>query len=220
MANELLQFGKSGASIVGTKRYVKPLKSREIPDRLLKYEKAEELASEIKFDENDRYFAIVSGQFIFGDFIEALIVGNNFYCKDIVISTLSMSQNNVDSLQNLIDGGYVQSMGLIISDYFYSHERGGLVPYIYKCLDRDNKFQLAASGTHCKICLIETECGKKIVIHGSANLRSSSNLEQICVENNADLYDFNFEWQSAILEKFSTIKKSIRHSTQWQVVQK
>lgn len=124
-----------------------------------------------------------------------------------VVSLLSMSENNVDSLANLLNGGYVDSLDLIVSDYFFSHERRNLVPYMYQELDKDDKFQLAASSTHCKLCLIETHCGMKIVMHGSANLRSSSNIEHICIEENPALYDFNMEFQAAIIEKYKTIRK-------------
>lgn len=209
-------------------RYITPPPSFEIDERYLKYSNAEKLAKDILIDKNCRHFVVIDGTFIFGDFIEALIVENNYLVKRMVISTLSMSQNNVDSLRNLLDGDYVQQLDLIVSDYFYSHEKSDLLPYIYEQLDIDNKFQLAAAGTHCKLCIFETECGKFICIHGSANLRSSSNIEQFVVEENETLYNFNLEFQEAILEKYKTINKnsksvyqnkSLRNKQLWQVVQ-
>jgi hypothetical protein len=209
-------------------RYITPPQSEEIDERYLKYSDAKKLAKNIEIEKNIRHFFIINGTFIFGDFIEALIVEKNYLVKRMVISTLSMSQNNIDSLRNLIDGDFVQKLDLIISDYFFSHEKGDLIPYMYQELDIDNKFQLAAAGTHCKLCLIETECGKFIIIHGSANLRSSSNIEQFVVEENEQLYQFNLEFQENILEKYKTInhnidshfkKKSLRGNKLWQVVQ-
>ena len=131
-----------------------------------------------------------------------------------------MSQNNADSLNNLLEGGYVDELNLIVSDYFFSHERQGLIPYIYEVLDKEDKFQLAVAGTHCKLTMIETHCGLKITMHGSANLRSSGNIEHICIEENNALFDFNHEIQSAIIDKYKTIKKSVRHEILWQAVQK
>ena len=136
----------------------------------------------------------------------------------MTISTLSMNQNNVDSLANLLQGDYVQNLNLIVSDYFFAHERNGLIPYIYQELDKDDKFQLAAAGTHCKLCIIETECGKKIVIHGSANLRTSSNIEQFVIEESEELYNFNNDFQNRIIEKYKTIKKSLRVGKLWDVI--
>lgn len=199
-------------------RIIKPAKTKEIAEKNLKYSDANKLAKKTKIDKGVRYFVVVNGSFYFGDFIEALIVENNYHVKKMTISTLSLCQNNIDSLRNLIVGNYVDELNLIISDYFFSHERQGLIPYIYETLDIDNKFQLSVAGTHCKICIIETHCGKKIVIHGSANLRSSGNIEQIVIEENEELFNFNNEYQDRIIEKYKTINKSIRGKQLWQQV--
>lgn len=200
-------------------RYITPPKAVEIDERFLKYQNAEKLANDIEIEKGIRTFAVIDGTFYFGDFIEALIVKNDWLVKKMIISTLSMNQNNVDSLANLINGDYVQSLDLIVSDYFFAHERNTLIPYIYEKLDVDDKFQLAVAGTHCKLCIFETECGKFVVIHGSANLRTSSNIEQIMIEENEQLYNFNYEFQTNIVNKYSTIKKSLRGKQLWQAVQ-
>lgn len=226
--NELSQFQKSDsdfAPVVSFRknrsepRYINPPQCREIPERLLKYEYAQDLAKAVNPEKGMRCFAILDGKFIAGDFIEAFVVEHNLHIKRMVISTLSMSENNVDSLANLLNGEYVDALDLIVSDYFFSHERRNLVPYLYQELDKDNRFQLAAASTHCKLCILETHDGMKIVMHGSANLRSSSNIEHICIEENPELYDFNLLVQSEILAKYQTIKKSVRRSDLWQAVQ-
>ena len=50
-------------------RYIKPPKSKEITEINLKYANAEKLAKDIKINSGSRYFVIVNGSFIFGDFI-------------------------------------------------------------------------------------------------------------------------------------------------------
>ena len=69
-----------------------------------------------------------------------------------------------------------------------------------------------------KICIFETECGQKIVIHGSANLRSSSNIEQFVIEESEMIYDFNFDYMSKIVEVYKTINKPIRGGKLWDVI--
>jgi hypothetical protein len=199
-------------------RYIKPPKSKEITDQQTKYANAEKLAKDINITIDTRYFVIVNGSFIFGDFIEALIIEKGYKVKSMTISTLSMSENNVDSLAGLLEDGYVDELNLIVSDYFYSHERHNLTPYIFKELDRYNKFQLAAASTHCKVCIFETYCGKFIVLHGSCNLRSSSNIEQFVIEENKELYDFNYGYQMKILDKFKTINKAVRSNQLWKAI--
>lgn len=199
-------------------RYIKPPQSIEIAETNLKYANAKKLAKDISITNNDRYFVIVNGSFIFGDFIEALIVEKNYHVKSMTISTLSMSENNVDSLAHLLNGVFVDELNLIVSDYFYSHEKWSLTPYIYKELDKKNKFQLAAASTHCKVCIFETYCGKFVVIHGSCNLRSSSNIEQFVIEDNKQLYNFNYDYQMAIIKEFKTINKSVRSNKLWTAI--
>lgn len=199
-------------------RIIKPPKSKKLKESRLKYSKAEDLAKQTIIDKDQRYFVVLNGNFYFGDYIEALIVLNNARIKKMTISTLSLNENNVDSLANLLNGGFVDELNLIVSDYFFSHERHNLIPYLYKQLDKDDKFQLAAARTHCKLCIFETYGGKFVVIHGSANLRSSDNLEQIVIEESEELYKFNEEYQDRIIEKYLTINKKIGGNELWQVV--
>jgi hypothetical protein len=200
--------------------YITPRKIYEIDEQYLKYQLAEDLANDLPIEKDCRHFVIIDGKFIFGDYIEALVVKNNWIIKSMTISTLSLSAANVDSLVNLVEGGYLEKLDLIVSDYFFSHERQGLVPYIYHHLNKNDMFQLAVAGSHCKMCIFETECGKFVCIHGSANLRSSSNIEQIVVEESKALYDFNFEYQQRIVDYYKTIKKSLRYRKLWDQVAK
>ena len=191
-------------------RYMKPKYSPEIPEHKLKYKNAEDLAKDIKMEPDMRYYIVVDGTFIFGDFLEAVLVLNNIRVKSMTIATLSLSQNNIDSLANLIEGGFIEKLNIIISDFYYSHERNGLIPYIYDKLDKDDKFQMAVCSSHMKVNIFETASGNKVVMHGSANMRSSSNLEQLIIEENKSLYDFNNDLFSKIINKYHTINKSLR----------
>lgn len=195
-------------------RYIKP-KLIPMRNEQVVYEHAVDLVKEIKIEEKSRYDCIVSGNFIFGDFIEAFMVRNNCKAINMTITTLSLSQENVDSLHTLLAKGYIDNLQMIISDYFYSHERHVLVPYMYERLDIENKFQLAVAFVHTKTVHFETLGGKKIVIHGSANLRTSGNVEQFTIEENQELYDFYEERFSPIIERFKTIQKTVPRKTQW-----
>lgn len=198
-------------------RYVKP-SLYALKKNYIMYDNAKQLAKKLRIGENDRYDVVVNGSFIFGDFIEAFVVENNAKCKKMTISTLSLSQENIDSLENLLLWNYVDELNVIISAYFYSHYRGSLVRYMYEHLDKDNKFQLAVAGVHTKTCQFETLGGKKIVMHGSANLRSSGNIEQFTIEENEELYDFYDNAMGNILDRYATINKQIRGQELWRVI--
>ena len=182
------------------------------------FKNARKFANEILVEKDSRIYALIDGSFIFGDWIEAFLVKNQKQCK-ITLSTLSLSQENIDSFINLINAGYISELNIIVSDYFYANEKHNLVKYMYDYLDIDDIFQLAVCRTHTKITLIEFE-EYKYVISGSANLRSSDNLEQISIEENEELYNFNIKIHDEIIKEFKTINKSIKTKRLWQVVAK
>jgi hypothetical protein len=192
------------------KRYRRP--------RTVKYEYAAQLAKDIgRLEEDEHIFSIISGNFIAGDFIEAWLIENDFIAEEIIIATLSVSKDNIDSLKLLQDAGKVDKLGMIVSDYFFSHERKNGIEYIIDELSNGN-FYLAAAGIHTKITLIKTECGQHIVIGGSANLRSSRNVEQLTIDNSKVLYDFNREWMGKLLNDYQVNHKSLRGGKLWQLV--
>ncbi len=203
-------------------RYNKPRAHNPHRMSFVVYNNAEKLAENLKLDKGERADAIIGGDFIFGDFIEAYITTHDIGCKKLTISTLSLNQNNVDSLRNLIDGGYVEELNLIVSVYFWSNERRVLIPYIYEKLDVADKFQLAVADIHTKTAQFETDDlgGQKIVIHGSANLRSSGNIEQFTIEENPVVYDFYDDVFNLIIDKYKTINKNVRRKALWDELTK
>lgn len=198
-------------SLTDTNRYHLPKLHKKIKKRSVSYDNAEKMVDDVgeSIKAGETVYALLSGNFIFGDLIEALAVKYDILFEDITLSTLSISQNNVDSLHNLINGGYCNTLNMIVSDYFWSHNRQN-APYIYDELDINNKFQLAVAGIHTKITLLKTEGGKKIVITGSANMRSSRSLEEITIQTDPELYDFHKKWHDEILKDYGTIKKAMR----------
>jgi hypothetical protein len=199
-------------------RYTKP-KIYEAKPQFVLYENADRLARELTVNKGERADVFVSGSFIFGDFIEAYIVQRNAKVKRMTITTLSLSQENVDSLRNLLAGGFVDELSLIVSAWFYAYQRDG-IKYIYEKLDIDNKFQLTIASIHSKITIFETLGGRKIIIHGSANLKSNSCIEQFTIEENAELYDFYNEYLLKIVDKYKTIshKKPLRNKELWDIM--
>ena len=215
------KFKPRNVAGVASARFIEPHGCEEIDEFRVKYANAEKLATDIgSLPVNFRAFCILDGKFIFGDFIEALIVNNNWEVEDLTISTLSMSQENIDSLQNLIVGNFVKSLNIIVSHYYFANERhrDGLMPYLYDKLDIGDVLQVAVASVHTKIAMIRTACGKKITIHGSANLRTSSNIEQIVIEHTPSLYDWCYEVHHGIVDRHKTINKPVRRTQLWSAV--
>lgn len=173
------------------------------------YENAEAFARQISLEPGARTFAWVSGNFIFGDIVEALITARRVGVKRLYVASLSFSQENIDSLRNvqLLMGDQLERLVLVLSGYQYSHEKYNLVPYMYEQLDDgSDRFDVAFGGWHAKIITLETIHGHTVTIHGSANLRSSKSIEQIMVEvDDRELHDFNAQIMERIVRKFGTI---------------
>ena len=178
----------------------------------LMYDRARDLARDIVLEPGAREFVFVSGNFIFGEILEALTVGEGkMYPKRVSVQTLSMSAENIDSLRNVVDAcPMMESLRIVLSDYFFSHERGkdGLVPYLCDSLDVDGiDFDLAFASLHTKIISVETLGGNFVVMDGSANLRSSRNIEQFRIECDEGLYRFIEKFTDGVFRAYSVVNK-------------
>ena len=190
-------------------RILKPKADGTSLEHHVMFENAEEFARQLSLVPGERTFAWLSGNFIFGDMVEALITARNVTVKKLYVTSLSFSRDNIDSLKNVLTlmGERLENMVLIFSGYQYSHEKYNLVPYMYRELDNPlNNVQIAFGGWHTKIITLETCMGNYITMHGSCNLRSSNSIEQIMIEiNNKELHDFNAGIMQNIADKFGTI---------------
>lgn len=187
------------------------IKCPTVKPQIVDYNGAIQLSKEIQILKNERYYCIVRGNFVFAEFIEAFITCRNMLVKELIISTSTVSQYDIDCLSILLDKGYVEKLNLIVNDYFFSHEKDNLVKYIYEKLDIKNKFQLSVCNNNSKIILIHTEDsgGRKYIINTSSNINSFNSIEQFFIEENEELYDFNKTILDEITHNFQTINKSI-----------
>lgn len=184
---------------------------------------ARELAQKINLREPGvRYDVFTAGNFIFGDFLAELLVRNRIKAKRLTLSTLSLSESNINCLENLALNGWVAEIGLILSGYFYAHENhiGGLIDVLrQKLFGRKWAARLAIAAIHTKTAQILTISGRKLVMHGSANLRSSESVEQTTIEHNPELFDFYDDCFSRLFDKFGAAPKRISNKDTWRAFQ-
>lgn len=210
-----------------TTRHTRPPRYKTIPESKIKYKNAMKMAIDMPAKKGMWHIALIDGTFIAGDFLEAFVKKNDLHAKRISISTLSLNQDNVDSLGNLLLDDWADEIDLIVSDGFWQNYRRDLIPYIYQELDPPgiNRFQLAVARVHTKIILIETHCGLFITMRGSANLRSSATIEHIEIQESPEIFRFFADFHDEIVRKFKTInkdaktplhQKSLTKSEAWQ----
>lgn len=189
-------------------RILQPRIDTGILTQTVNFQHAMELAEKIDLSGQTRTYAWVSGAFIFGDIIEALWRRKNIDIKELSIVSLSISEENIDSWAGLLAQGNIERLNLVCSAYFYSHYKYDMIPYLYQQLGNDPRVQIAFGAYHMKIITLETHHGNTLTIHGSANARSSMNIEQIMVEpNNRELHDFNAKMIAEICDNYGTINK-------------
>ncbi len=211
---------------VQARRYQKPRLKKTVAAA---YKNAIDLAKGIELYEGFRAFCLVSGNFIFGDLIEALSQLDKIRVDKITIHTLTMSQDSIDSLHNVIVMDQPSQVHVIMSDYWYAHECGranGLLYELYDKVDIGEGFRLAFCRTHAKIVTIQTKAGHKIVMHGSANMRSHGVIEQVTIESDSGLYDFVEAFNDGVLDEYDIInhgvkrKKPVREKKAFDIARK
>lgn len=102
-------------------RYIKPRVFQPISEEGVCYDNARDLARDVRLDFGERTDVFVSGNFIFGDFLEAYLVEHHVKCRKLLISTLSLNQNNTDSLAALLRHGLYRPAGPYSQRLFLRH---------------------------------------------------------------------------------------------------
>lgn len=165
-------------------------------------ENAEALARHI--DWNRDYICFVSGSFIFGDFLELLLFVHDLQPSSVYITTLGMSENNVDSIVNMTDYLGAEKVSLIVSHYFESVERHRLIPHMEREF-AGRPIDIAILQSHCKICLIRSDKGHAAIC-GSANLSSSNNVEQFFILHDPATINYLQDRLDNIMERFTVFR--------------
>lgn len=205
-------------------RILKPRINIEDVSHCTTFQNAETFAEQISLDPHVRTYAWVNGNFIFGDILPALVTRRGVQPRRLYIASLSLSQDNIDAIAAMLEHLKIERLVLCLSAYFYSHNKFRLVKYLYDSIGHDDRVQIVFGTYHMKFIAMETVRGNTLFIHGSANLRSSNSFEQIMVEQDRALYEFNAKILEDIAEKYGTINYNIKPNytreavkDQWQV---
>jgi len=176
----------------------------QIKDKQVFYKKAYDLVDSIQINKNETVYVMLTGDFIFGDFIGAFIQNNSLDVKELTIISLSGGKEIYEMLEELMIKGWVKKINLVLSGYYLRTEKtkhSATIQQLEDVSKRNKEFNIFYTNTHQKITLIETVKGGKVTMHGSANLKSSQSLEQLMIQENAELYDFNYKYFETLKNK-------------------
>lgn len=201
---------QKGDDGLGCARYLLPRIYEKTIKTPVTFDYAVDFAKSFNLKPGYREMCFVSGNFIFGDVLEALVGLEKVDLKRLTIQTLTFSQENVDSLWNVCDmSPNLEALRIIAGGYFWAHEHkpGGVIPYLLQELDQGDVLDIAFAAIHTKMISFETVDGLKVVMHGSANLRSSRSIEQVMVEVDDSLYDVVEDFADRVLKSYSIIDR-------------
>jgi len=148
---------------------------------------------------DEQLHGITPGDFVMGDLI-ARTVATLGPPRSITISTLSLSVKNTEMLARLLEEFPALSVEMAVSHYFQS-TNGEIFAAIQSLLVErfPDRFRVGVGRSHAKIILFDFP-GSDFVVETSANLRSSNNVEQFVISNDAELLKFHREWIQEMIE--------------------
>lgn len=161
----------------GIKRLIRPENARPIVDELP--------------EDGERLHCILRGDFVLCDLIP-LILAKRGACTHLRVATLGLSTANAETLANLKAAGLVGEITLVASHYFQQVDKTTTFRQVSAILE--GKARVVVCRSHAKVILLPTTSGDHLVIEGSANLRSSDNLEQMLMLNCQATHDFHAAW--------------------------
>ncbi|MEQ1862727.1 MAG: hypothetical protein ABMA13_22635 [Chthoniobacteraceae bacterium] len=152
----------------------------------------------------DRTHCLLRGDFVLCDLIPAVIAARG-KCDHLRIATLGCSIANADVLASMIERYEVASLDLLVSHYFAQVDKATVFRAVNDRLAQirfraTNAARLAVTRCHAKVICLPTAAGDWFVIEGSANLRSSDNVEQIVITNDRDTHDFHAAWIDELMD--------------------
>lgn len=140
---------------------------------------------------DDRTHCLLRGDFVLCDLIPTILEARGA-CPHLRIATLGLSIANADALACLVERGRVGALTLAVSHYFAQIDRA----IVFRAVEARlaHVARLTVKRTHAKVICLPTAAGDHFVIEGSANLRSSDNLEQMLITNDPETHDFHAAW--------------------------
>lgn len=115
------------------------------------------------------------------------------YFDLVALSTWCMAKNDVDQIAEWLDSGRIESIEVYAGEIFPSqypaeYERLVEVAALYSG-------RLTIARNHSKIILAnQAETNTWLVMESSANINTNPRIEQTCIHNSADLFDFYLDF--------------------------
>lgn len=161
---------------------------------LIRPENARAVVVHLPTDAGERTHCLLRGDFVLCDLIPAILELHG-PCPHLRVATLGLSIANADTLTRLVEDGVVGRLTLVVSYYFQQVDKTTVFRAVAaKLATLGERQRLVITRSHAKVICLPTTDGGRYVIEGSANLRSSDNVEQMLIVNDSETHDFHASW--------------------------
>jgi hypothetical protein len=144
-------------------------------------------AVEVLPEAGEYLLATMTGRYDFAELV-AGVIDRLGTVEHLRLATLAFSRRNLDLMTRLLDSGSVRRLTLLCSVFFRRHN--GEVYEAMREEFRARGQRAAASRSHCKIVCMDFTAGDPLLLEGSPNLRTNSNLEQLVMIRDRAAHDF------------------------------
>ncbi|HTU20250.1 MAG TPA: hypothetical protein VMG10_19455 [Gemmataceae bacterium] len=157
-------------------------------------------AVELLPDDGEAVHLVMSGTYDLMHLLIALLQRFEAPADTMRVATLSLSSRNVAEMAALLDAGTIRRLDVLTSDFHCKHDKD-IFGELVKELATQRGQRVGAARSHCKIVTLALDDGRRYVLHGSPNLRTNKNLEQVCIEQSASLWSFYDAWIADMVSK-------------------
>lgn len=118
----------------------------------------------------------------------------------LLVSTLGINDATVDLLCEEMKRGRITALDVLLSHYFQQADAATCLRVAARL--KAHRARAGVARVHCKLILsAPSNRADRYTLEGSANLRSSQNIEQLAVSNSAELHRFYSEPLRQILDR-------------------
>lgn len=183
----------------------KPIKGLRLKRRMAMLRDASKVVEYLPASAGEATHVLMQGRYDLMVLIVA-ILGIGKTCQFLRIATLSFNDRNTTEMVELLRTDKVDRLTLLCSEFFQENNRDEFAKAKAQADLWPGRFTLAAARNHAKVILIDG--AYKLVIEGSANLRTNGNCEQIAVIRDDALHDWHAEWIETMVRDHGQTEKT------------
>lgn len=152
------------------------------------YQKIKNLDDDLQRLPTPEEFFFLQSESAFNAFTFIPLVAKHQGIKELHCLTYSINKRVIDALVELHDGGFIDSISLMISDSIIQRNTS-TVDHLQALISSRPNIRVQYAWTHAKVCLMRTE-HNHFVVEGSGNWSENAQYEQYIFCNSIGVYEF------------------------------